>query len=364
MIFPDPEHLPKEPPQNKFSSWNDGRQPRNDRPPRFQRDSELPKSGLDASAAPQRWRGGPDGPGGGGPDRWHDEGRGGGRVFHGNTRSRDNAAPGGFPHRTRDPAVSGGFQQGSRDHSGSGGIHPGSRDHIGSGGIHQGSRDQTGSAGFQLGSNASFKKTAKDNGVQPKLLESNSGELDIKGRYRPENKFEANSKRRGAFDRPQSDTAVRKSDVFGSLNSSSSWGDKDTVAMQDLNPIGTGGHVNIQNGYSEHRRTGPIKQQSGVTPGDGFSNKNISQNSGPKKRSGPIKSQKGGESLLISDSSTHGLNNWKPGDQCLALYWEDNKVSIRWIACSHFINMLRWMWNTFNVVSCTDAYDIKVTQYK
>ncbi|XP_035266852.1 tudor domain-containing protein 3 isoform X1 [Anguilla anguilla] len=387
MIFPDTDYLPKDHIQNKYPSRNDARQPRNDKPPRFQRDSEFSKSGLDSSAPNQRWRG-PDSSGG--PDKWQDEGKRGGRVFRGNPRSRDHAGPGGFPQGTRDHAGSGGFQQGSRDyvgsggfqqgsrdhvgsggfqqgsrdhvgsggfqqgsrdhvgsggfqqgsrdhvgsggfqqgsrdHVGSGGFQQGSRDHVGSGGFHQGSRDQSGSAGFQLGSDQCFKKTPKDNGMQPKPPESNSGESDFKGGSRFDGKFEANSKRRGVFDRPQSDTAIRKSDVVGSLNSSNSWGNKDTIVTQDLNTVGTGSNAHIQNGYSEHRRTGPIKQQSGVTSGDQFSNKNISQNSGPRKRSGPIKSQKGMESLLVSESSAHGLNNWKPGDQCLALYWEDNK---------------------------------------
>ncbi|KAJ8352655.1 hypothetical protein SKAU_G00241310 [Synaphobranchus kaupii] len=424
MIFPEPDYLSKEQQQSKYPSRSDARQQRNDKPPRFQKDSELFKSGPDLSAPSQRWRG-PESSGAGGPDKWQDEGRRGGRVFRGNSRSRD---PGGFPHGTRDHAGSGGFQQGSRDHvgsggfqqgsrdhvgsggfqqgsrdhagsggfqqgsrdhagsggfqqgsrdhagsggfqqgsrdhagsggfqqgsrdhvgsggfqqgsrdhvgsggfqqgsrdhAGSGGFQQGSRDHMGSGGFHQGSKDHAGSVGFQLGSDLSFKKIPKDNGVQPKPL-INSGESDFKGGSRSDNKFEANGKRRVAFDRPHSDAAVRKSDAVGSLNSSNLWGNKDAIATQDLSTVGTGGNAHVQNGYSEHRRTGPIKQQSGVSSGEEFSNKNISQNSGPKKRSGPIKSQKGVESVLVSDSSAHGLNNWKPGDQCLALYWEDNK---------------------------------------
>ncbi|XP_061091626.1 tudor domain-containing protein 3 isoform X2 [Conger conger] len=310
MMFPDTDYFSKDL-QNKYPSRNDPRLQRSDKPPRFQKDSELFKSGLDSSTASQRWRG-PENSGAGGPDKWQDEGRRGGRVFHGNPRSRDHTVPGAFPHRSRDIAGSSGFQQGSRDH-------------ISSGGFHQGSRDQATSVGFQQGSDASFKKTPNDNGIQHKPPESNSGELDVKGGSRSDNKFEGNGKRRGVFDRQHSDTAVRKSDVVGSLNSSNLWGNKNTIVTQDLNMVGAGGHTHIQNGYSEQRRTGPIKQQCGVTSGEGFSNKNISQNSGPKKRSGPIKSQKGIESVLVSESSAHGLNNWKPGDQCLALYWEDNK---------------------------------------
>ncbi|KAJ8407077.1 hypothetical protein AAFF_G00287530 [Aldrovandia affinis] len=386
MIFPDTDYLSKDQPQNKYPSRSDARQSRNDKPPRFQRDSELFKPGPDSSAPSQRWRG-PDSTSGTAPDRWQDEARRGGRAFRGNPRSRNHIGPGGLPHGTkdhtasgafqqgsrdyagsggfqqgsrdqggsggfqqgsRDQGGSGGFQQGSRDHGGPGGFQQGSRDHGGPGGIQQGSRDQggsggfqqgsrdqggsgvfqqgsrdhVGSGGFQVGSDLSFKKGSKENGVQSKPLESNSMS-DFKGSSRSDNKFEANNKRRGPFEKLNSETAVRKSDAIGSLNSSNSWGNKDTVETQESNMVGTG-NAHVQNGYGEHRRTGPIKQHSGVTSGDDFSNKNISQNPGPKKRSGPIKSQKGLEPV-VSESSIHGLNNWRPGDQCLALYWEDNK---------------------------------------
>ncbi|XP_036401960.1 tudor domain-containing protein 3 [Megalops cyprinoides] len=331
-VFQNTDHLFRDQTQS-YPSRNEARQQRNDKPPRFQRDSEVLKPGLDASAPSQRWRG-PENTGGGGPDKWQDEGRRGGRVFRGNPRSREHTGPAGLPQGARDHAGSSGFQQGSRDHVGSGGFQQGSKDHLGSGGFHQGSRDHAnyggvhqgardhaGSAGFQQGSDLPFKRGAKDNGVQSKSLEANHLS-DFKGSSRPDNKLEVNNKKKGTFDRHNSETAFRKSDAVSSVNSSDSWGN--AIVTQHPNAVGTGGNANIQNGYSEHRRTGPIKQQLGVTSGDEFSNKNASQNSAPKKRSGPIKNQKGVEPVA-SEHNSHGLYNWKPGDHCLALYWEDNK---------------------------------------
>ncbi|KAG9338586.1 hypothetical protein JZ751_025549 [Albula glossodonta] len=306
MIFPESDSLSKDQLQNRYPSRSDGRQQRGDKPPRFQRgDSEVGKSALESSSGPpsgppgQRWRG-PDNPSGGvggGSERRQDESRRGGRVFRGNPRSRDQT---GLPHGARDQAGSG-FQQGPRDH--------------------------TGSAGFQSGSDLSFKRGSKDSGVQPKSVESNSMS-DFKGSSRSD-KFEAGNRRRGPPERPNSDSAVRKPDSSGALNPSSSWGNKDAVGTQDSSSVGGGGsNVNMnthyQNGYSEHRRTGPVKPQSGLTAGDDYLNRNTPQNSGSKKRSGPIKSQKVLEPVM-SEPSSHGFSNWKPGDQCLALYWEDNK---------------------------------------
>uniref|UniRef100_A0A8C5M0P5 Tudor domain-containing protein 3 n=1 Tax=Leptobrachium leishanense TaxID=445787 RepID=A0A8C5M0P5_9ANUR len=67
------------------------------------------------------------------------------------------------------------------------------------------------------------------------------------------------------------------------------------------------------------RRMGPIKPIGSniiSTPDD--RNKMFSYNSNPKKRSGPIKPERIVEPVYSSF-------NWRPGDECLALYWEDNK---------------------------------------
>uniref|UniRef100_A0A2K5DH49 Tudor domain-containing protein 3 n=1 Tax=Aotus nancymaae TaxID=37293 RepID=A0A2K5DH49_AOTNA len=47
----------------------------------------------------------------------------------------------------------------------------------------------------------------------------------------------------------------------------------------------------------------------------------IFYNSGPKRRSGPIKPEK----ILESSIPMEYAKIWKPGDECFALYWEDNK---------------------------------------
>lgn len=65
------------------------------------------------------------------------------------------------------------------------------------------------------------------------------------------------------------------------------------------------------------RRAGPIKPiGSNVSFGNDEKNKMFSYSS--KKRSGPIKPER----IL---EPTYPAFTWRPGDECLALYWEDNK---------------------------------------
>lgn len=135
---------------------------------------------------------------------------------------------------------------------------------------------------------------------------------------------EPHSKRKGKPDRPNS--AHFERDATGNSNSVHVPGMKDSTSMYDggqihFNKASGNSNVLLQNGDTEPRRTGPIKPQ---TSGPPQKNNNF-YHSAPKKRSGPIKGHRGSEMGYQAESGHHG--NWKSGDQCLALYWEDNKVS-------------------------------------
>lgn len=93
------------------------------------------------------------------------------------------------------------------------------------------------------------------------------------------------------------------------------------------NPCRTDNFNSIPNGDTEHhqkgRRVGPIKL-SGPTVIPSYDDKILYYNTGPKRRSGPIKPEK------IMEPSIHAEygKTWRPGDECFALYWEDNKVCV------------------------------------
>ncbi|NXC20042.1 TDRD3 protein, partial [Corythaeola cristata] len=93
------------------------------------------------------------------------------------------------------------------------------------------------------------------------------------------------------------------------------------------NPGRTDNFNAVPNGDTEHhqkgRRVGPIKS-SGPTTIPSFDDKILYYNTGPKRRSGPIKPEK------ILEPSIHMEygKSWRPGDECFALYWEDNKVCL------------------------------------
>uniref|UniRef100_A0A8B9KQE9 Tudor domain-containing protein 3 n=1 Tax=Astyanax mexicanus TaxID=7994 RepID=A0A8B9KQE9_ASTMX len=123
---------------------------------------------------------------------------------------------------------------------------------------------------------------------------------------------------------PNSAHFDRNQEPIGNLNSAYVPGGKDSTYFQDggqgqFTKGGGNSNLYLQNGDSDHRRTGPIKPQSSGPPHKSSN----SHNSAPKKRSGPIKGQRGPEMGEPAEMSSQGC--WKPGDQCLALYWEDNK---------------------------------------
>ncbi|XP_075055898.1 tudor domain-containing protein 3 [Mixophyes fleayi] len=85
--------------------------------------------------------------------------------------------------------------------------------------------------------------------------------------------------------------------------------------------LGKDGANDLPNGEFEQkgRRIGPIKPiGSNLNSPHDDREKMFSYNSTSRKRSGPIKPER----LL---ETAYPAFSWRPGDECLALYWEDNK---------------------------------------
>ncbi|KAL1021703.1 hypothetical protein UPYG_G00016840 [Umbra pygmaea] len=366
---------------------------KNDRPPRFQRE-DFPKPGesptpapVVTAAPPQQWgqkgqdRGqtqekAPRG-GGEGADRWREaqnerqaarEARGQSSVFCPATYPaavQRNREP---KDRTQEP--SGSFQQGIKvgSSSGSGTFQQGNRDAGSSSGGYQNQSQREkpslsdlsfikkGTVSQDNGTAAPPSKSGQhrtesfsNSGSEPKGVQRSSSRAD--NRTEPNN----NNRRRGGpkmdRDRPSSENFERYQDN-GPLNSSNTWGgagkDCNATGTQDKSVFRgdsrvikgqvsevTGPGLHLQNGDSstEHRRTGPIKQQysSGSTLKEESQNRN-NMNSATKKRSGQIKGQRSdpgqghkGQGQSLDLAVSQGSGSLKPGDEVLALYWEDNK---------------------------------------
>ena len=174
----------------------------------------------------------------------------------------------------------------------------------------------------------SNKRGPKDNGPPLKPAESANSVPDSRAAHQPQRSDSRNqepgNRRRGKFDRPNSDNFDCYSDN-GLLNLNVSGGGRDCTTMppdrgvsRDSRP-GKGGPPHLQNGETEHRRSGPIKQQNSFSHAqkEEFPNKIPSQNPAPRKRSGQIKGPKGSEQGQgpAMESSSPGLASWKPGDQ-------------------------------------------------
>ncbi|XP_060732810.1 tudor domain-containing protein 3 [Tachysurus vachellii] len=260
--------------QNKQTGRNEGRAQRTERPPRFQRDSEFPKASTAESSQiiptqPQRWNDG-EKRGRGGAEQRRDERRDI-RGGHSNFTSTGNQRSKGQQGQSAN------FYQGSK------------RDRGLRESDHAGGSDQP-------------KKNQANGPLGPKPLESAVMEIP-----------EPHSKRKGRPDRPNSAHFDR--DTTGN------WPSVITHDVGQAHFVKGGGNPNtlLLNGDSEPRRTGPIKPQTSCPP----QKNNSFYNSAPKKRSGPIKAHRGSEVCYQAESGNQG--NWKSGDQCLALYWEDNK---------------------------------------
>uniref|UniRef100_A0A3P8U4I2 Survival of motor neuron-related-splicing factor 30 n=1 Tax=Amphiprion percula TaxID=161767 RepID=A0A3P8U4I2_AMPPE len=273
--FSHSDYYTKDTSQTKFSSHNDHRQQRNDRPPRFHRDTDFPKPGQEplpnsatsqTSAPAQQWKG---------QERWS---RGTSDRFQNDRRDMrdEHSFPSSFMttlSHSKEPQqqmeFSGSYQQRSRNGDGSGNI----------------------------GNNRRTDRNEEPN----------------------------NSRRRGKNDRPNSDHFDRQRENgppnFNLRGGSS--GTSQDVGLPQSSRIMTGDPSHFQNGDMENKRTGPIKptNSSCLPHREPLPKKNTSNNPGPKRRPGQGKGQgpRGPEKSHLVEHA------WKPGDQCLALYWEDSK---------------------------------------
>lgn len=374
---------------------SDFRNDRNDRPPRFQRDSDkdFPKPGHDPSITTSTPSPAPvSAPAGGqqGQERAQDRGQ-----ERGQTQEKAPPGGGGGTERWREAQNE---RQAAREARGQASVFcpatypaPGQRnreprdgtqgDPFGSGTFQQGIRvgSSFGSGGFQNQSrreqhsvpDLSFNKRGggmkQNNGSAPAASKPGQHQTESSSNCvsepkgvqrsdsRADNRAEPNSRRRGGGkshrERPNSDNFDRYRDN-GPSNSSALWAGQEEdcsagtqdwgVSRGESRPVkgqvggGPGSGPHLQNGDSstEHR-TGPIKQQnysSGPAPREREEphNRNSTNpahnnsNTAPKKRSGQVKGQRSDQGQ-VGSMEPQGLGNLKPGDQVLALYWEDNK---------------------------------------
>ncbi|XP_013858478.1 tudor domain-containing protein 3 [Austrofundulus limnaeus] len=289
--------------QAKFSH-NDHRQQRTDRPPRFHKDTDFPKPGQEpasnctSSLTPvhtQQWKS---------QEKWP---RGtSDRVQNDRRETRDeqiNAStlmtPLTHPKEPQQQVeFSGSYQQRSRN----------------------------GTIGGNM-SGLSHRRGPKDNAPAPKLSNSTESEADGRGPYKrtDRNGDASNGRRKGKTERPSSDPFDRQKDGgpsnFNQRGGSS--GTSQDVGLSQGSRITPGDPSHFQNGEVEFKRTGPIKPANFSAPPyrEQQPKKNNPNNPGYKKRPGQSK----GPGPRGPEKGHFCEHVWKPGDQCLALYWEDNK---------------------------------------
>ncbi|XP_070691966.1 tudor domain-containing protein 3 isoform X2 [Pempheris klunzingeri] len=306
VTFSNSDHYSKDSSQTRFSSHNDHRQQRNDRRPRFHRDSDFPKPGQEpmsnsttpqTSAQGQQWKG---------QDRWS---RGtSDRSQNDRRETRDEQT---FPSTFTTTFTRSKEPQQQTEFGGS---------------FHQRSRNGDGGGGVNI-AGPSHRRGVKDNAPTSKVTNSTGSELDGRGNTKRTDRTEepTNSRRMGKADRPTSDHLDRQKDSGPpnfNLRGGSSGTPQDLVFSRDCR-FTPGEPPHIQNGDIEHKRTGPIKPANSSCPPNREPppKKNTSNNPGPVRRSGQGKGH-GPRGLEKSHIVEHA---WKPGDQCLALYWEDSK---------------------------------------
>ncbi|XP_003218691.1 tudor domain-containing protein 3 isoform X1 [Anolis carolinensis] len=240
---------------------NDNRQPRNEKPPRFQRDSQNSRHvtdgiGLLRARTSERQNSL-------GPDQWTEERSKCDRLYP----RKDLAFPA--------PVHPGDFQFKRRDNP-----------------------VQNRQGKVSLMENSSSQDSADNNNQKQAHRETQI--------HHPEN----------IYDRK---TPVLGNETFASIKNEQHFG----VNIDYQNPARTDRFSSVPNGDLEHfqkgRRVGPIKMPAAnaAAPFD----VKMCYDIVPRKRSGPIKPEK---ILEPSNSGEYG-KSWQPGDECFALYWEDNK---------------------------------------
>lgn len=269
---------PKGPSQSRFSAHNDHRQQRNDRPPRFHRDTDFPKPGQDpisnpapsSSIQPQQWKV---------QERSHEE-QPASNFSQAFMRSK------GPQHQTD---FSGPVQQPQQSRNG---------DSV----------------------NPSQRKGPKDNAPSSRMTNNFNDSEGRSGQRRNDNRFDennGNSRRKGKGDRPNSENFDR----LLRDNGPAIFNMRGGGGNPGFNPVEP---LYFQNGDVEHKRTGPIKpppNSSGPPNKEGPPRKNNgNSNKGSNRRQGGQ-----GKGHRAQDRSHSAQHIWRPGDECFALYWEDNK---------------------------------------
>ncbi|XP_025890099.1 tudor domain-containing protein 3 isoform X1 [Nothoprocta perdicaria] len=252
-------------PHPRHVTRNDMRQPRNEKPPRFQRDAQnsrqaLEGGGLPRSRGPERH---------GSLEHWTDEKNRNDRHYPRNDRPKDL---GYSTHQSDGPFKKRDYNMQNR-----------------------------------MGKGASFTEL-KENSAAQDIIDNNNQKRGKRENQVHGSEFFCDRKARTI----SNETFALKSEHHFGVNN------------DYQNPARTDNFSTVPNGDSEPhpkgRRVGPIKS-SGPTTIPSFDDKMLYYNTGPKRRSGPIKPEK----ILEPPSHVDYGKSWRPGDECFALYWEDNK---------------------------------------
>ncbi|KAK2504851.1 hypothetical protein MC885_006643, partial [Smutsia gigantea] len=256
--------------QPRYLPRNDTRQPRNEKPPRFQRDTQNSKSILEGSGLPRN-RGSERPSTSSGSEVWAEERIKCDRPYPRYDRTKDASYPLSSQHN-----------------------------------------------------DSAFKK--RDNSMQ-----SRSGKGPSYGEAKenplPQESIDYNNQKRGKRENQTANPDHFYDRKPRTINNEAFSGVKMEkhfhINTDYQNPVRTNSFIGVPNGETEMplkgRRVGPIKPAGPITAAP-YDDK-VFYNSGPKRRSGPIKP---GKVLDLSIPMEYS-KLWKPGDECFALYWEDNK---------------------------------------
>ncbi|KAM4859984.1 tudor domain-containing protein 3 isoform 4-T4 [Thomomys bottae] len=247
---------------------NDSRQTRNEKPPRFQRDTQNLKSALEGSGLPRN-RGSERLNTSAGAEVWAEERIKCDRPYSRYDRTKDTSYPSTSQHND------GAFKK--RDNS----------------------------MQSRPGKGPSYGE-AKENPLPQESIDYNNQKRGKRENYtgNPDHFYDRKSR-------------TLTNEAFSSVRIEKHFN------TNYQHPVRSNNFIGIPNGETEMplkgRRVGPIKPAGPATV-EPYDDK-IFYSSGPKRRSGPIKSEK----VLESSIPMEYAKMWKPGDECFALYWEDNK---------------------------------------
>uniref|UniRef100_A0A4W3GVM0 Survival of motor neuron-related-splicing factor 30 n=1 Tax=Callorhinchus milii TaxID=7868 RepID=A0A4W3GVM0_CALMI len=269
--------------------WSNDRQQKHDRPPRFQRENLLAKK-IQENSCPLRGKG-PERQNSMGFSPWLEEGRRGGRPYTGNERPGDHGQQ--VAHYS--------YNEPSRK-----------------------SKVES-TATNKLGDSLSLTEFKGNLG----LKDNSDNSCQLRGKYENQtHNYNICSERK----------SMNLSQVMGGGNPGIVRRERDFSShIENISERQIPDDHNISNGQAEYppprKRTGPIKSTEPSRP---KSTEYSQSNNGiyeldSKKRTGLIKREKTWERSYetVDPSSTMSsksqFTDWRPGDPCLALYWEDNK---------------------------------------